>query len=229
MKTTLILGANRGIGLGLVAEFLSRDWTVHATARDLAAASDLAALRDAHEGRLILHTADVVDESSVTRLAAELDGIPLDLLIHNAGVYGPRMNDIEEVDSEEWMRVLRINTVAPYQCLRLLRPRLAHGGAVGFLTSRMGSLADNTSGGSYVYRSSKAGLNAVIKSLSVNLATDRIAVAALHPGWVATDMGGASAPLDVATSARGLADVMTKLTLEQTGCFVDWSGASIPW
>ena len=229
MQTALILGANRGIGLGLAAEFLRRDWAVHATARDLDAAPDLRELRESHPNRLNLHRADVIDEASIVALAGALEGISLNLLIHNAGVYGPRMSGIEEVDSAEWMRVLRINTVAPYQCARLLLPRVARGGAIGFLSSRMGSLEDNSSGGSYVYRASKAGLNATVKSLSIDLTEAGIAVAALHPGWVQTDMGGESAPLDVTSSVRGLAEVMTTLTPARSGSFLAWDGEVIPW
>jgi len=231
MGSLLVLGANRGIGLGLTAEFLERGWRVIATARDPRKADALQSLAGRNRDRLAIHALDVTDDAGVHALAEELAWDSIDLFVHNAGIYGPRMTGPEAVDSQVWMDVLRVNTVAPYQTALAFLPHIARGKGkkMCFLTSRMGSIEDNTSGGSYVYRSSKAGLNAVVKSLAVDLKPRGIVAAMLHPGWVATDMGGEAAPLGVEESTKGLADVMVGLKPEQSGAFLDWSGAAIPW
>lgn len=230
METVLVIGASRGIGLGFVRSLLDRKvYQVHATARDLATSEDLTAL--AANPALHLHQLDVVQADSREDFIDKLDRLPLDLVIHNAGIHGPHGLSIGELPEREWQKVLHVDTIAPLLLAQALLPNLnrAGPGRIVFLSSRMGSIDDNESGGSYLYRSAKAGLNAAVRSLAIDLKREGIAVLLLHPGWVRTRMGGATAPLSVEESVRGMLEQIRALDLEHSGRFVDWSGAEIPW
>ncbi len=218
MPTALIIGASRGLGLGLVRELANRGWIVTGTVR---AAADRAAV-EAAGGTAAL--ADVTDAASV----AALPDAPLDLLFINAGVSGPKHQDAAEATVEEMGALFMTNTVAPVAAARALLGRVEDGGVLAFMTSRMGSVADNKSGDMELYRASKAALNSLTRSLVAKL--DRpLAVLSLHPGWVRTDMGGDAAPLDVGTSARGLVDTILAHRGEPGSAFYDYSGAALPW
>ena len=218
MPTALIIGASRGLGLGLVRELANRGWTVTGTVR---AAADRAAV-EAAGGTAAL--ADVTEAASV----AALPDAPLDLLFINAGVSGPKHQDAAEATVEEMGALFMTNTVAPVAAARALLGRVEDGGVLAFMTSRMGSVADNKSGDMELYRASKAALNSLTRSLVAKL--DRpLAVLSLHPGWVRTDMGGDAAPLDVGTSARGLVDTILAHRGEPGSAFYDYSGAALPW
>ena len=218
MPTALIIGASRGLGLGLVRELANRGWIVTGTVR---AAADRAAV-EAAGGTAAL--ADVTDAASV----AALPDAPLDLLFINAGVSGPKHQDAAEATVEEMGALFMTNTVAPVAAARALLGRVEDGGVLAFMTSRMGSVADNKSGDMELYRASKAALNSLTRSLVAKL--DRpLAVLSLHPGWVRTDMGGDSAPLDVGTSAWGLVDTILAHRGEPGSAFYDYSGAALPW
>ena len=181
--------------------------------------------------QLQLLTLDVTDNTQITKAAAALAGQPLSLLINNAGLFRPRADDVESLSDKTWLQEFHVNAVAPFMVTRALRGNLAaaDNALVAMISSKMGSMADNTSGGAYSYRSSKAALNAVTVSLSSDLAEDGTRVVALHPGWVRTDMGGDSAPVEAPASASGLKKVMLGIDDAQNGHFFDYSGASIPW
>ncbi|MET4710380.1 NAD(P)-dependent dehydrogenase (short-subunit alcohol dehydrogenase family) [Endozoicomonas sp. NE43] len=157
-----------------------------------------------------------------------LQGQRIDLLINNAGMYGERLS-FGEVTEQEWMKVLRVNTVAPLLVVQELVDLMADDGKVLLMTSKMGSIEDNTSGGSYIYRSSKAALNAVGKSLAHDLSGRGISVAICHPGWVQTDMGGPNALITTETSIHGLREVMEQLTVDTSGQFFSYDGSTISW
>ena len=205
METVLVIGANRGLGFGFVQSLLDRKhFDVIATARDLEGSEKLTALQD--HPNLTLLELDVSKEDSRKDFVDALNQKPLDWVIYNAGIYGPHGLAIGELPEHEWRKVLHVDTVAPLLVAQALLPHLRadRPGRMAFLSSRMGSIADNGSGGSYLYRSAKAGLNAAVRSLAIDLKDDGIPILLLHPGWVQTDMGGANAPLQIADSVRGM-------------------------
>jgi NAD(P)-dependent dehydrogenase (short-subunit alcohol dehydrogenase family) len=218
MPTALIIGASRGLGLGLVRELAGRGWAVTGTVRAEAGRAAVEAAGGASS------LADVTDPASV----AALPDTPLDLLFINAGVSGPPHQDAAQATAEEAGALFMTNAVAPVAAARALLSRVKEGGVLAFMTSRMGSVADNSSGDMELYRASKAALNSLTRGLAATL--DRpLAVLSLHPGWVRTDMGGDTAPLDVETSARGLVDTILAHRGEPGSAFYDYSGAKLPW
>lgn len=237
MSTTLIVGASRGLGRGFVQQLLARGEHVIATVRkpEDAAALQMHALETGTTDQFETLRLDVGDATSRAKFVEWIAGRSIDTYIHNAGIYGPKGLGPGELPEAMWQEVLHIDTVAPLLVAQALLPNLraaaqANGLAkIVFLSSKMGSIGDNGSGGSYLYRSAKAGLNAAARSLSIDLAADQVAVLLMHPGWVATDMGGASAPLQIEESVAGMLQQVDGLKLASSGSFVDWSGAVIPW
>ena len=228
--SVLITGTTRGIGLELARQFLDAGSDVFATARN--PESDvLQSLKAAHGDQLQLLALDVTDSVQIAEVAATLAGQPLNLLINNAGLFRSRSDDAESLSHETWLQEFHVNAIAPFMVTRALRENLAAAddALVAMISSKMGSMSDNTSGGAYSYRSSKAALNAVTVCLSSDLADDGTRVVALHPGWVRTDMGGSNAPVDAPTSASGLKKVMLGIDTAQNGGFFDYTGAPIPW
>lgn len=224
MPCVLITGANRGLGLEFARQYAADGWQVIATCRRPAEAHDLAAL-----GVEVLPL-DVADWGQVARLGEELMARPIDLLLNNAGVYGDHQN-LGDIDPDAWLRALAANTVAPVLLTQTLLPNLlaGKGRKAAFVTSQMGSISDNSSGAFYAYRSSKAALNAAVKSLSIDLKALGIPVVLLHPGWVRTDMGGPSAPLLPPQSVAGMRRVIEGLSMEKSGAFLDFSGKTLSW
>jgi len=230
--TTLITGANRGIGLELVRQYADAGWRVHACYREPDRARDLKSVVRAHDGQVTAHALDVVDARSRAALAKALKGEPIDLLFHNAGVYGP--NGVafgRNTGEDDWIEVLRVNAMAPLKLSELLVDNVAKSRRrlIAVMSSGMGSIADNTSGGAYLYRSSKSALNAVAKSMAIDLAPRRIIVLALCPGWVRTDMGGSKAPIPVERSVRGLRKVIEEAAPADSGTFIRYEGTPVPW
>ncbi|CAH1605258.1 Short-chain dehydrogenase [Vibrio jasicida] len=227
-QTVFITGANRGIGLSLTELYLQQGTQVHATSRNLTDSKELHALAS-HYNTLVLHELDVTDYQRVAQLAIELPAI--DLLINNAGYYGPKGYGFGNTDIEEWRQVFEINTIAPLKLVESFYPLLQQGKAkkIACISSKVGSMTENTSGGGYIYRSSKAALNSVVKSLSNDLTDEGFTVLALHPGWVRTAMGGPNALIDTQTSADGLAKVIEQSTQENSGQFINYDGTELPW
>ncbi|MBL8658817.1 MAG: SDR family oxidoreductase [Rhodospirillales bacterium] len=227
MPTCLITGANRGIGLEFAKQYAADGWKVIATCRRPDEAEKLNAL----EGEIQVHPLDVTDFARVEALARKIGGEPIDLLINNAGIYGPRVVAYDSIDYAAWAEVLRVNTMSPLKVSAVFADSVAKSGLkkIVTITSQMGSIADNGSGGSYIYRSSKAALNAAMKSLAHDLNAKKIAVAVLHPGWVRTDMGGSGATIDPFESVAGLRQVIDELSLETSGRFLAYDGREIPW
>jgi NAD(P)-dependent dehydrogenase (short-subunit alcohol dehydrogenase family) len=228
-RTALIVGASRGLGLGLATELARRGWQVIATMRSAEVPAGLAAAVAKSAGRISTATVDVDSVASVDALVAGLARRKLDLLFVNAGIAGPKHQSVDAVTSEELVALFTTNTIAPLRIARRLLPGVADGGTIAFMSSRMGSVADNLSGGMDLYRASKAALNSLTRSFVATAAHDRkVAVLTLHPGWVRTDMGGAAAPLSIAESVSGLVDVIeTPQTAKHR--FLDYQGAELPW
>ncbi|NOH62829.1 SDR family oxidoreductase [Vibrio sp. RE88] len=226
MKTVLITGANRGIGLSLVKNYLAQGWQVHATYRSEKSSQDLLEL----EGdNLTCHPLDVTDYQGLSEFANALPA--LDVLINNAGYYGPKGYGFGHTDIDEWRKVLEINTIAPLKLVEALFPNLQRGQLkkIACLSSKVGSMTENTSGGGYIYRSSKAALNSVVKSLSNDLSSQGFTVLALHPGWVQTEMGGPNALIDTQTSAAGLVEMIESADISRSGEFINYDGTALPW
>jgi NAD(P)-dependent dehydrogenase (short-subunit alcohol dehydrogenase family) len=225
-----ITGTTRGIGLELVRQFLEAGSKVFATARH-PESDALQSLKAVHGDELQLLTLDVTNSSEIETAVTSLAGHPVNLLINNAGLFQSRSDDAESLATETWLQEFHVNAIAPFMVTRALRGNLAaaEDALVAMISSKMGSMSDNTSGGAYSYRSSKAALNAVTVCLAQDLAGDGTRVVALHPGWVRTDMGGANAPVDASQSASGLRKVMIGIDETQNGGFFDHTGATIPW
>jgi len=215
----LITGANRGIGLALAKQLKQRGDEVIATAR-----STTAPLGDL--GVRVETGVDVTDTRSLHALATRLEGTTLDWLVCNAGLLEA---DGFPMDEAAIRRQLEVNALGPLRTVSALAARLAKGAKVALITSRMGSLADNTSGGMYGYRMSKAALNMAGRSLAHDLRPRGIAVALLHPGYVRTDMTRGSGVIEPAEAARGLVARIDALTLENSGTFWHQNGEELPW
>jgi len=229
MKTVLITGASRGLGLEFTRQYLEQGCRVIACARNPDASQGLSKLKES-EANLTVYPLDVTDSASRKALAAKVADQQIHLLINNAGYYGEN-NRLGHLSEAEWEKVFRTNVIAPIKMVEILRSNLVEAGSatVAILSSKMGSMSDNTSGGSYLYRSSKAALNAAGKSLAIDLAEEKIKVVLLHPGWVLTDMGGPNALIDATTSVQGMRRVIQGVTAESSGEFVAYDGTVIPW
>lgn len=230
-NTILITGANRGIGFELVRQYAGAGWRVFACCRDPGNAQALEHFASDSGRQVSVHPLDVTRLEQIETLAASVEDISIDILVNNAGIYGQRDADFGNTDKTRWLETFRVNTIAPMKMLEAFVDAVAASERKIFasITSKMGSLADNTSGGSYVYRSSKAALNAVMKSAANDLRSRGITVVVIHPGWVQTDMGGASASLTAEKSVKGIRDVLDRLSLDDTGKFFDLDGSVIPW
>ncbi|AOV18280.1 hypothetical protein BJI67_15500 [Acidihalobacter aeolianus] len=226
MPSILITGAGRGIGLALAQQYCEAGWQVIACHR-----SRSPALSALGERGVSLHSLDVVDDAQIGELTASLAGKPLDVLFNNAGVYGPDADAFGELDAAGLLATLHVNTVAPLLLAQALLPNLLAGSrkVIATLSSRMGSIADNGSGGHYPYRASKAGLNAALKSLAIDLGPRGFTVLVLHPGWVRTDMGGPHGQLSVDESAAGLRRLVDRASQRDNGKFLDVDGHELPW
>lgn len=238
MPTVLITGANRGLGLEFALQYAADGWRVHACCRNPAAATELAELAGSAHGRVVVHRLDVEDHQAVDRLADELSGEPIDLLLNNAGVY--TRGGFEAARGEcafgysdfgDWERVFRVNVFAPMKMSEAFADHLGSSeqGKLITISSNMGSIALNDTGGSYAYRSSKAAVNCVMRSLSLDLVDKGIIVALLHPGWVSTDMGGPEADITPQVSVSGMRRVIESLGPQHSGCFKSYQGVSLPW
>ena len=219
MPHVLITGANRGLGLEFARQYKEAGWDVVVTARQSSPELDALGVR--------VETLDMQDLDAVEKFGDRLDR--LDLLIANAGTYGPR--EVTSADeAREWADTFVTNTIAPFLLAQSVLPLVeASSGKLIAVSTKMGSIEDNTSGGFIAYRSSKAALNAAWRSLAIEARKLGVAAAALHPGWVQTRMGGASAPLEPEESIAGMRKVIDGLTLDQSGGFFSYDGTTVPW
>ena len=228
MGTVFITGANRGLGLEFVKEFTEKKYEVIATCRDLDSSSDLNALAKSNL-TIQLHQLDVSNTKNIQELANKLQDKPIDILINNAGIY--RSGIFNSVNKDNWVESFITNTIGPYEVIEHFLPNILKGRErkVVSITSKMGSIDDNTSGGSYIYRSSKTALNSMMKSLTQDLKIHDISTVTLHPGWVRTDMGGPGGWIDVKESVSGMINQISNLSLQNTGRYIDYAGKPIKW
>ena len=230
MPTAFIVGASRGIGFEFARQYQELGWDVVAACRNPATAGALHGLTGLKPPIEVVRL-DVTDKAAIESVATQMRSRTIDLLIFNAGIAGPRDYTMTDFDEQAWIEVMRTNAMAP---LRVAGNFVEHVGAsekrlMAFVSSRRGSMAENTWGGHYLYGSSKAALNCVVKSMAIELRPRGITCIALTPGWVRTDMGGAQAPLTAETSVRGMIGVLEQAGPEQSGRFIQYDGREIPW
>jgi len=240
MPTVLVTGAARGLGLELARQYAADDWTVLACVRTPARATELAALADGAGRRIELHALDLDDHGSIDALAAKLAGRAIDVLLNSAGTMGRGSFAAEGIafgrfgtsDFDDWGHVFRVNVVGP---MKMAEAFVGHVAAseqkkIVALTSVIGSIARNTIGSLYAYRASKAALNAVMRSMSIDLRRSHgILAAPIHPGWVRTDMGGPRADIDAGKSVAGIRNVIAGLDADRAGRFWMYDGSELPW
>jgi NAD(P)-dependent dehydrogenase (short-subunit alcohol dehydrogenase family) len=231
MPSTLITGANRGLGLEFARQYAASGWQVYATCRDLNSASELRRLADASNDKVQIMALDVTDLGSIKAAATKLEGQPIDLLLNNAGVGGPRGQTIGNIDYDAWVKVLDVNTLGPLRVAEAFVDHVAQSQRqlIVTLTSGMGSIGDNTSGGAYAYRSSKAAVNMVMRSLAVDLAPRGITCVVVNPGWVRTDMGGPRGSQTPSESIAKLRRLIEDLGRAHSGKFFNHDGREFAW
>jgi NAD(P)-dependent dehydrogenase (short-subunit alcohol dehydrogenase family) len=231
MATVLVTGANRGLGLEFCKQYASEGWQVLACCRMPQAASELIGLAERYPHASVL-ALDVSDFTQIVQLAAQLHDTSIDVLINNAGVYGDSQGrGFGQLDYLAWTKTLAVNVQAPVKMAEAFLPHLKRGDKklLIAISSLMGSIADNSSGGSIIYRSSKAALNAAMKSIAIDLKEQAVGVLIFHPGWVKTDMGGVNAPLEATQSVAGMRQAISAFSLEHSGSFVKYDGTPMPW
>ena len=230
MTTVVVTGANRGIGLEFVRQYAEDRVNVIACCRVPDRADLLNTLTRNAGSKVDVRPLDVADASAIFALGKALADEPVDILINNAGYYGPKEQSADRMDFSGWAYTFAVNTMAPLAMAQALHPNLKAGvqKKIVSLTGGMGSTGEN-GGGSLAYRASKAALNNVMRSLSVDWRGEGIIAVPIDPGWVKTDMGGENAPLTVEESVGAMRRVIAKLTLADSGQYLKWNGQERPW
>jgi NAD(P)-dependent dehydrogenase (short-subunit alcohol dehydrogenase family) len=224
-KSALIIGASRGLGLGLTKELLHRGWHVTATVRT--AGKDMG-LEEFH-AQVSLDTLDINNVRSVEAFVARVKSQTFDVVFINAGIGGPEGKTAETVTEEEITHLFMTNATSPVRLAHKLLPTVKPGtGILAFMTSILGSVATDTGTYALIYSASKSALNKLTRGFVAGMKED-ITVLSIHPGWVKTDMGGSGADIDVATSVKGIADVLEAKAGSKTHEYLDYRGKTIPW
>lgn len=231
MAQVLITGANRGLGLEFTRQYAQAGWRVIACCRRPEQALKLQQIAS-HCADVTIQQLDVRDFDAIDALSADLDSSVIDLLINNAGVYGDSQgHGFGSLDFTAWTETLAINLQAPVKMAEAFKTQIKRSDKKMLIaiSSQMGSIADNGSGGSLLYRSSKAGLNAAMKSLAIDLQAHGIGVIIFHPGWVRTDMGGPHGLIDVEQSISGMRQQIERFNIKDSGNFIKYDGITLPW
>lgn len=230
MPTTLITGANRGIGLEFARAYAAEDWRVHACCRAPDAAADLNALAAESDGRVTIHPLEVTDGGQVAALAGTIRE-PVDLLLNNAGVNMRQNQSIDDMDYDRWAELFAVNAMAPLRLADAFADAVAASEKKLMVTisSRMGSIGGNEQGNSIAYRSSKTAVNQVMRSVAFQLGGKGVISILFHPGWVRTDMGGPNGAIGAAESVAAMCAVIAGLTPADNGRFLNYDGEELPW
>jgi NAD(P)-dependent dehydrogenase (short-subunit alcohol dehydrogenase family) len=228
MNTALVIGASRGLGLAMAEEYLKRGWRVIATVRG-EMPTKLNNLWEAHGKNLEIEQLDINKPDQLTALRARLEGRKIDLLFVNAGVGNDPQTTIGEVSTEEFRYVMETNALSPMRAIESLQHLVPGTGVIAVMSSGLGSVANNESGGYEIYRASKASLNTFMRSFAARHAGDKRAMLVIAPGWVRTDMGGPGAPLGISDSIPRVVDVITANTGKQGVRYLDYQGKTVPW
>ena len=231
MSTLLITGANRGIGLELSKHYLRQGWQVHGCCRNPKEANALNDLAQQYKELLTVHALEVTNEKQMGALKESLLNKPIDILLNNAGVYALGASQFGKTKDEAWDEAVSVNLVAPMKMMEhfVENVSISDKKIIASMSSKMGSMDDNGSGGAYAYRATKAALNAVMVSAAHDLRHLDITALILHPGWVRTDMGGPNGEISAKESARMLAKILGNCGIEDSGTFFDIDGSTIPW
>ena len=231
MKKILVTGANRGLGLGLVKKFLKNNEKVICTTRNISKSKELILCKEKYNYNLEICELDLLDKDSPNILSNFLGDETIDLFINNAGVIGHSAQHFKSVSLNHWLEVLKVNLIAPLLITQSIIKNIEKSSErkIYFISSKVGSIEDNKSGGMYIYRSSKTALNQVVKSLSIDLKPLGISVISLHPGWVRTEMGGPNALISVEESVNGMVDVISNTSIINSGQFINYDGTRLPW
>ncbi|MEP6971155.1 MAG: SDR family oxidoreductase [Betaproteobacteria bacterium] len=231
MKTVLITGANRGIGLGHAQRFAQRGIEVFATARAPESAEELTALAHAHPGKFTVLHYDASAPDAPAALKAAIGDTPIDLVLANAGASGESGQALGNIHVEGVLDLIRVNALAPLKLVEALiyNITLSERKLIAFQSSQMGSVGNNHSGGSYEYRLSKSALNMIARNVANDLKSRGVIAVALHPGWVRTRMGGPGASVPVQASVEGQQKLFDTLTLARSGHFFNYDGTELPW
>lgn len=239
MPTILITGTSRGLGLELVRQYANDGWRVLACARVPEAARELQEVAARSQQRATVHALDVTDHAQIESLARNLEGVPIDVLLNSAGVMGREsfaekglgVQRFGATDYADWEHTLRVNVLGPMKVAEAFVEHVARSSQkkIVTLTSMLGSMGQNTIGGLYAYRSSKAAANSIMKSMAIDLQRRGIIALPLHPGWARTEIGGPRGELDVQTSVAGVRKVIASLTPASAGRFLQWDGRELPW
>lgn len=222
MKTVVITGANRGIGLSLTTLYAQQNQLVYALCRQ--SSVELDALGDNVK---VIEGVDVTQDAGIETMQTHLRGVNIDLLICNAGIL--RDERLDHLNLDTIRQQFEVNALAPLRVVASLQSQLVNGAKVAMITSRMGSITDNTSGGRYGYRMSKAALNAASMSLSHDLAPRQIAVGIYHPGYVQTEMVNYGGDISATDSASRIIGLIDTLSMETSGVFKHSNGQDLPW
>jgi NAD(P)-dependent dehydrogenase (short-subunit alcohol dehydrogenase family) len=239
MATVLITGAGRGLGLEFVRQYAADGWTVIAAARDPAKCAELEVLTKAAVGRIRVFALDVADHGSIDALAERLTGTPIDVLVNNAGTMGAQSfagqgmqaQRFGQSDYEDWINTFHVNTLAPMKMAEAFVDHVAASAQkkIVTLSTVIASIGSNNLGGLYAYRSTKTAVNAIMRSMALDLARRGIIAVPLHPGWTATEMGGPNAPMRPQHSVAGMRQVIAGLSKEKSGRFWQYDGKELPW
>src|SRR5215471_193144 len=231
MPAVLITSANRGLGLEFAVQYLADGWHVYATCRQPKSAEKLQRLAQKEKDKIDVFAMDVTNGSSVDRAAKKIGGDAIDVLINSAGIIGKPGQKTGHVDFASWAQVFDVNTMGPLRVTEAFVDNIARSERklVVTITSGMGSIADNTSGGSIAYRSSKAAVNMVMRSLAIDLSPRGITCVVINPGWVKTDMGGPNASITPADSVAALRRTIGGLRPAQSGKFFHYDGRPYDW
>ena len=235
MATVFITGASRGLGLEFASQYAAEGWKVIATCRSPEVAIDLARV----SGNIHIMKMDITHLNEVKAVAGKLKGVSIDVLLNNAGTHGPRNLNASfgNLDLAAWHEVMALNLMAPLKVTETFidNVKTSKGKTIVFISSRAGSVSERGSlsyhqyGGSYIYRSSKAALNATAQSLAFDLTPQGILVLVLHPGWVKTEMGGLEALIDIEISVAKMRHIIGEFSPSNTGIFCNYDGTTIPW
>ena len=238
MPCIFITGANRGLGLGLVKLYAKNGWDVIASCRNPESSIELKDVANKKNNNIKVYSLDVEDLNSIESLAKELQNIPIDVLLNVAGYYGKSivsepggLQEFGDTDYDDWLRIVKINIFAPMKICESFIQNIELGKQKKIITlsSIIGSIGGNDQGMMYAYRVSKAGVNAIMRSMALDLSSRGIIAIPLHPGWVRTDMGGPDADIDTETSVKGMKNVIDNLKKEDSGRYMVYDGSELPW
>lgn len=238
MSTILITGANRGLGLGLVEEYAKDGWKIIATSRNPNNSDELLELANKNENNIEILQLDVENLKSISDLSQVLQNTPIDVLANVAGYYGKKivsepggLQEFGSTDYEDWQRIIKVNIFGPMKICETLINNIELGNDKKIITlsSIIGSIGGNDQGMMYAYRVSKAGVNAIMRSMAIDLKDKGIICIPLHPGWVRTDMGGPNADIDTKTSVEGMKRVIDSLSIKDSGRYMVYDGSELPW